>query len=60
MSLNDEVVLMTYDEGVARGLEARFLEDLERATELDLESFLSRGLIERFKELFYVFFSRFL
>jgi cardiolipin synthase len=60
MSLNDEVVLMVYDEAVARGLEDRFLKDLERATELDLETFLARGPVERMKELFYVFFSRFL
>lgn len=60
MSLNDEVVLMVHDADVARSLDARFLEDLERATELDLETFLRRGPVERIKELFYVFFSRFL
>lgn len=60
MSLNDEVVLMVYDEGIASNLETRFLEDLDRGTELDLETFLARGLVERFKERFYVFFSRFL
>lgn len=60
MSLNDEVVLMVYAQDVAKRLEDRFLADLERATELDLETFLARGVVERFKERFYVFFSRIL
>jgi cardiolipin synthase len=60
MSLNDEVVLLVHDESVAETLERRFLEDLRDATELDLETFLARGPIERGKEIFYVFFSRFL
>jgi len=60
MSLNDEVMLLVHDESVAETLERRFLEDLRDATELDLETFLARGPIERVKETFYVFFSRFL
>ena len=60
MSLNDEVVLMMRDEQVARRLEEKFEEDLELATEVDLETFGQRGAWERVKERFYLLFSRFL
>lgn len=60
MSLNDEVVLMVHDASVAQAIQGRFMEDLRHATELDLDTFLARGPIERLKEVFYVFFSRFL
>ncbi len=60
MSLNDEVILMMRAPDLARRLDDRFQEDLELATELELETFRQRGAFERAKENFWVLFSRFL
>ncbi|MFW5952186.1 MAG: phospholipase D-like domain-containing protein [Gemmatimonadota bacterium] len=60
MSLNDEVVLMIHAPDIAQCLENRFLEDLELATEVELDRFRTRGPWERAKENFWLLFSRFL
>lgn len=60
LSLNNEVSLLAHDEAVAERLRRRFLEDLEHATELELETFRERSVLERTKERFFVLFSRFL
>lgn len=60
MSLNNEVVLMIRAPDVARTLEDQFQRDLQRATEVRLEEFRERGLVERLKERWWLLFSRFL
>lgn len=60
MSLNEEVTMLAQDEALGRRLHERFLDDLERATEIDPESFRRRGLAEKAQERFWVLFSRFL
>ena len=58
MSLNDEVALLVQAEEPARAIHDRFLDDLERADELDLESFRRRPARERLVETAAVVFSR--
>jgi len=58
MSLNDEVALLVQAEGPARAIHDRFLDDLERADELDLETFRRRPARERLVETAAVVFSR--
>ncbi|HET7274544.1 MAG TPA: cardiolipin synthase [Longimicrobiaceae bacterium] len=58
MALNDEVVLMMHDEELGGQLKSAFLEDIEYADELDLESFRTRGAWERAKERAAVVWSR--
>lgn len=48
--LNDEVTLAGHDERLSRRFEEVFLEDLEHATEIDLETFRSRAWTQRVRE----------
>lgn len=59
-ALNDEVVYMMHDRRVGRQLHERFLQDLEHAQELELDTFRRRGAWEKTKERFWVLFSRLL
>ena len=57
MVLNDEVAVVIQDRTIGHELERLFLEDLEHADEVDLESLRSRGTVDRLKERFYHAFS---
>jgi phosphatidylserine/phosphatidylglycerophosphate/cardiolipin synthase-like enzyme len=50
LSLNEETVLMMHDAGAARALAQHFMDDIEHAEEITLESFRRRGVIDRVKE----------
>lgn len=43
MSLNDEVAVVFWDEGLGEQMRAQYLRDLEHANEVDLETFRRRG-----------------
>jgi cardiolipin synthase len=43
MSLNDEVAVVFWDEGLGEQMRAQYLRDLEHAHEVDLETFRRRG-----------------
>ena len=58
--LNDEAVYMMHDSGVAERLHDAFLDDLEHADELDPDQFRKRGRIGRWKERWWVLWSRLL
>ena len=51
-ALNQELNLMVYDSGVARRLEEVFQEDLKYSKQVTYEEWQSRGIFERFFELF--------
>jgi len=50
--LNDEVNVNVYDEGIAREMEAMFLEDLSHSSEVSLKRWFRRPMFERIKESF--------
>ncbi len=50
LSLNEETVLMMFDEKISAQLERHFLEDIEHANEITLDEFTRRGAWERVKE----------
>lgn len=52
MSLNDEVALLMHDRAIGEELHRIFLEDIEHATEIDLDEFRKRGPVGRFLEYF--------
>ncbi len=57
MVLNDEVAVVMHDRSCGEALEALFLEDLEYADEVSLEEVRGRGLLDRVRERFYLFFA---
>lgn len=60
LALNDEVVYMMHDRTVAERLHDAFLDDLEHADEVSLDSFRRRGRVSRLKEGWWVTWSRLL
>ncbi|MGH7482497.1 MAG: phospholipase D-like domain-containing protein [Longimicrobiales bacterium] len=60
MSLNDEVALVIHDGEVGAVLERLFLDDIEYATELELETFTQRSAPSRVLERLCMIFVRFL
>ena len=50
MSFNEETMFITLDEGLGKGLEQHFLDDLEFSDEVKLDSFRKRGGMQRLKE----------
>ncbi|HUF11544.1 MAG TPA: phospholipase D-like domain-containing protein [Longimicrobiales bacterium] len=60
LALNDEVVYMMHDRAVAARLHRAFLDDLEHADEVRLDSFRRRGRVSRLKERWWVTWSRLL
>ena len=51
LSLNEETVLMMIDVNAAETLERHFMDDIEFANEIVLESFQQRSMIDRIKEI---------
>jgi cardiolipin synthase len=51
-ALNEELNLALYDKSVAQGLEERFAEDLKHSRRITYEEWDSRGIKEKFFELF--------
>lgn len=60
MSLNNEVVLMIHDSEFGARAKSMFMDDLEYATELELETFRRRGAAGKLVERAAVMFSRLL
>jgi cardiolipin synthase len=50
LSLNEETVLLMLDPGAGRTLEQHFMDDIEHAEEITLESFRRRSVFDRVKE----------
>jgi cardiolipin synthase A/B len=50
LSLNEETVLMMLDAGAAKSLEQQFMDDIQFADEIHLDTFKQRGAIDRIKE----------
>ncbi len=50
LSLNEETVMMMLDEKLGATLERHFMDDIEHAEEIELETFSQRGMLERLKE----------
>jgi cardiolipin synthase len=50
-ALNDELNLVVYNRGIARTMEATFLDDVAHATPLTYERWRTRGIVDRFFEL---------
>jgi cardiolipin synthase len=57
MVLNDEVAVVMHDRAAGEALEELFLEDLEYADEVAIETLRERGAMERLKERFYLLFA---
>jgi len=56
--LNDEVNVNVYDEGIAREMEAMFMEDLAHSTEVSLKRWFKRSWMQKLKESFAGVFKR--
>ena len=56
--LNDEVNVNVYDEGVAKQMEAIFMDDLARSHEITLRKWFRRPMFDRVKENFADLFKR--
>ena len=50
LSLNEETVLLMLDDTAAATLDRHFTDDLEFSTEIKLEEFRKRGIVDRIKE----------
>jgi phosphatidylserine/phosphatidylglycerophosphate/cardiolipin synthase-like enzyme len=50
LALNDEATLMTLDASAGKRMEDLFVEDLQYATQIDLNTFVKRPRIERVQE----------
>ena len=57
MVLNDEVAVVVQDEACGKVLEELFLQDLEYADEVDVESVRARGPLDRLRERLYLIFA---
>jgi len=51
-ALNEELNITVYDRALAQRLEQIFYEDLKHSRKVSYEQWQSRGLVERFFELF--------
>ena len=56
--LNDEVNVNVYDEGIAKEMEAMFMEDLAHSTEISLKRWFKRSWMQKLKESFAGVFKR--